>query len=341
MAGAAPPVAAAGSRGPKWTTAECNLLCKAFVAASEDAAEGTDQTSAEFQEKTHQKYILLLQQHNTEHGTNFPPRKAHSNFNQFRKISKLVLKYKSVEDNAGDPPSGDNDKAVFLEGIKNTFKKWHGKECGNMLEAIVSCKEFLKGSPKWADFEAKIEEKNTKKRKTTRPPGNKVAKQQKKDEAIVKNVLQISSDEQEKKDHRRNKDLFMQKIGTGMDALATCLADRNDQQLLEYLSPESRKNCARQLLEERLKRMKAQNSTSFIRPETKSSSVISSLTTDGSDTDGTGSPVQVEKVVPAEVATAGESPTDMRLLREMQARIKAEKNDDNDTDNDGEEDLYA
>ncbi|CAB9523602.1 hypothetical protein SEMRO_1436_G272470.1 [Seminavis robusta] len=128
-------------RGPRWTPKESLLLCQSFIAASEDNTEGTDMTSGLFQEKMFGKYKDLIQSNNEEFGTSYIARKAASNYNQFRRLSKYVLKYKAVEKHAGDPPSGDNDKSKYNEGIKNTFLKWH-KDGTNLR-----CHPLLQGFP--------------------------------------------------------------------------------------------------------------------------------------------------------------------------------------------------
>ena len=241
------------SRGPKWTPVECRMLCEAFIAASEDAADGTDQCSAEFQEKIHSKYKRLLSEYNRAHGSCYNERKAHSIFNQFKKLSRLVLKYKAVEDQAGVVPTGDNDRAVFLNKIKETFMKRHSKEVGNMIDQVLYSKDVLSDNPKWSDFEAELAKKNTKRK--GRPEGSKKAKQLKEDIEKVKKVLSLSGEEQEKQRHRKKKEGFMDNMSGSLDVLTRTLADKNDQAILALCSPTTRSKYAAELMKERLKRM--------------------------------------------------------------------------------------
>ncbi|CAB9510040.1 unknown protein [Seminavis robusta] len=191
-----------------------------------------------------------------------------------------------------------------------------------MVDCIICCKEVLKASPKWADFEKKLEGK-TKKRKP-RPGGHKKGKQEKKDQEMVKNILQITEEKSAEKSHRENKEIFMQKMGNDLDLLTRSIADRNDQQILEYCSPQSRRDFAKQIMKQRLKRIKLENAKKTL----KLSSVTSSLT---SDTGSDGS-VHIDRVVPAVIATANESPGEKQERLEMQRQIKEEKAHDADAE---------
>jgi hypothetical protein len=121
------------NRGPNWTQQEHLLLCKAFVATSEDAVVGSDQKGPEFIEKMHELYCTLIGQHNNENGTRYNERKSTSNFNHFKKFSKYALKYIAIKEAAGDPPSRDNDKQEWLAACKETFNDRY-PEAKNLLD---------------------------------------------------------------------------------------------------------------------------------------------------------------------------------------------------------------
>jgi hypothetical protein len=162
------------SRGPNWTQAEHLLLCKAFVAASEDPVVGTDQKGNDFQDKMHEAYKQLLENYNSDNGTRYSERKSSSNFNHFKKFSKYMLKYVGIEQSAGDPPSGDSDREEWLQGCKDTFCERY-PEGKNLLDSLLYCQEFLQESPKWEAFERKKEENKK------RPVGTKKTKQENSD----------------------------------------------------------------------------------------------------------------------------------------------------------------
>ena len=52
-----------GSRGPAFTSFEDFLICKAFIASSEDPTVGTYQKGGSFQLKMHQVYCQMLEDH--------------------------------------------------------------------------------------------------------------------------------------------------------------------------------------------------------------------------------------------------------------------------------------
>jgi hypothetical protein len=155
-----------------------------------------------------------------------------------------------VEDNVGEPPSGDNDKAEWENGCRQMFCDRY-PDMKNLLDSVLYCKDFLQQSPKWEAFEKKKEEALKKKR----PKGTKKAKQESNDEKLVKRVISVSTDEKSKKKHRNNKDRFMAKSGDCLDAISRTLADKNDTDLLGFCSPTTQKKLAAELVRERIKRM--------------------------------------------------------------------------------------
>jgi hypothetical protein len=101
------------AKGAKFSPSEDLLLCKAFVATSEDVTVGTDQKGTEFKVKMFSTYCSLVHEHNNDFDTHYQTRMGHSNFLRFKKISKYVLKYIGIEEAAGDPPSGDRLRTLF------------------------------------------------------------------------------------------------------------------------------------------------------------------------------------------------------------------------------------
>jgi hypothetical protein len=68
------------SKGPNFTPTEDLELCKAFIAASEDATVGTDQKSTDFKVKMFEIYCSLIDEQNESFGTSYMYRQGHSNY---------------------------------------------------------------------------------------------------------------------------------------------------------------------------------------------------------------------------------------------------------------------
>jgi hypothetical protein len=310
------------TRGPNWTAIEHKLLCQAFIATSEDPIVGTDQKGTEFQEKMHVNYKKVVADHNRANGTSYHERKGTSNYSQFKKLSAAVLKYIGVEDNAGDPPSGDNDKAVFLEACRDTFgdRYPHFK---NLLDSVLYCKDILQQCPKWEKFEKKNE---TQKKK--RPQGTKKAKQEKSDEKLVKRVLSVTGDEKGKLKHRDNKDVFMAKLSGGIDVMTRNMSDKNDTDLLAFCSPRTQRQLAAELMRERIKRMKTERMTATVSisgPET----MLSSLSCDAED-DACVYPEPVKKAAANESDEESEESSYDEFLMKKKKKTAPTNNDDDD-----------
>lgn len=270
-----------GVRAARFTPSEDLELCRAFIAASEDETVGTDQKSADFQKKMQENYVALLREHNSTNGTNYPNRAAHSNYARFRKVSKYLLKYKSCEETAGDPPSGDNDKIEWLKCIKETY--YHRNptsEAKNILENILYCKDFLYRSPKWQAFEENNDEGSGGSAKKNRPMGSKRAKQAQSDEKLIRKVVSLNKDEKAKKKYRKNKEAFMSKVG---DAITASMEQRNDAQLLQMCSPASRNMFAKQIIKEKIKQMKLNRTRGTAGVSIASSLTINSSSSSSSD----------------------------------------------------------
>ena len=92
-AAAANAVTSKRKRGPSMSNAEDDILCKAFVAASEDPRVGTWQKRADFKKRALEVHIALVTDHNSKLRTECTTqRTANALFTRFKRLSKLVLK---------------------------------------------------------------------------------------------------------------------------------------------------------------------------------------------------------------------------------------------------------
>jgi hypothetical protein len=245
-------------KGANFTPTEDLELCRAFVSASEDATVGTDQNAAEFKVKMQENYVRLLDALNKKNATRYPYRMGHSNFARFKKISKLLLKYIGIEEAAGDPPSGDNDRIEWDNNCKEAFIE-QNPDGKNVLDNVLFCKEFLQSCPKWRPFEENNATVGANiKRKKERPVGSKKAKQLKADIDLVKNLSGLSKEQVSNKEdslvkHQAAQRQFMNQVGSGMAAFAQVLSEQNDAKLLECMMPSSRNKMAQEMLRMKMK----------------------------------------------------------------------------------------
>jgi hypothetical protein len=138
-------------RGPSYQAVEDVELCRAFIAASEDAIVGTNQRSADFKNKFHLNYVHLICEHNDMFGTHYTDRSGASAFNCFKKISMFVHKYHGILESSGEPPSGETGKEEYYKMAKETFLQRY-PEARNMADNVISCYDVLHGHPKWQSF---------------------------------------------------------------------------------------------------------------------------------------------------------------------------------------------
>jgi hypothetical protein len=250
-------------RGASYQSAEDLELCKAFISALEDAVVGTNQKSADFKNKFHANYSLLITEYNDSYGTKYSLRTSVSAFNRFKKISKYVLKFIGVKESNGPPPSGDTGREEFDKQVKQIFLARY-PECANFVENIVGCKMFLEDKPKWKTYQEDEENTQEERSKKSRPTGNKKAKERKADTELVKKCLSVaeSSKADSKKEHLEKKEAFMMKIGESMDLLATAfqrtLEEQNDLKFMRMLDENSRKRLAEEMFNTKMARLKAE-----------------------------------------------------------------------------------
>jgi hypothetical protein len=263
------------SKGPNFTPIEDFELCRAFVAASEDANVGTDQKSADFKLKMFEYYCKFINEYNDNFGSSYVLRQGHSNYQRFKKISKFALKWIGIEESAGDPPSGDTEKILWLKGIRDTFLERH-QDGKNILENVLYCKEFLQQSPKWRSFEESAEGDGNKRK---RPAGTKKSKQMKADLEVIQKLTgstkQKKKKEKNMKKHLKAQRNFMQDASNGMSALVTVLAEQNEARLLEQMTPKSRNKMAKKMFTLKMQKYR----------DTPASSRVSLLSTSSSSED--------------------------------------------------------
>jgi hypothetical protein len=249
------PNATMSTKGPNFTPIEDLMLAMAFIKGSEDPTVGTDQKSVDFKSKMFEFYCRLIDEHNGKFGTSYQYRQGHSNYLRFKKISKFTLKFIGIEEAAGDPPTGDNDRAEWEKNVKETYCERHpdGK---NILESVLNCKDFLQESPKWRPFE---ESSDRASKRTKRPMGSKKSKQMKQDLEVIKKITG-NTKTQKKRDksmqkHQKAQQEFMNGATSGMAALAAVLSEQNDVKLLDCMTPTTRNEMAKKMLNLKMKKL--------------------------------------------------------------------------------------
>jgi hypothetical protein len=206
---------AKGTRGPTFTATDHLILCKAFIATSEDEIKGNKIGSAEFCDKLAANYRLLYQAHLDEQlrqwnkqlrgsqcssrtttnvltkmpPTTFSERNGYSIWRQFNKVGNSCIKFYSCEEQAGTNKitSGENPETArkrHLELYK--FRHEKGKDFTD-----IECADYLRDKQKWRS----IIEKNNKKKnehgsivKAERPIGKKKALKEKEKRDLVESI---------------------------------------------------------------------------------------------------------------------------------------------------------
>ena len=184
------------ARGAGFTVVEDLVVCKAFIAASEDPIKGTSQKGHTFVLATmHNSYVVLIQKQEARDRADYARassvlraeqplpqvysrRNGLSIYKRFKlNISPRVMKFIAIE-KVTKMESGWDDE-MFYDTCKSSYSKRHPK-WGN-FDDLRRCKEYLEGKPKFSDFRKLIDlgEKN-------RPPmGNKKAKQAESDKKLI------------------------------------------------------------------------------------------------------------------------------------------------------------
>jgi hypothetical protein len=187
------------ARGAGFTVVEDLVVCKAFIAASEDPIKGTSQKGHTFVATMHNSYVVFIQEQEARDRADYARassvlraeqplpqvysrRNGLSIYKRFKlNISPRVMKFIAIE-KVTKMESGWDDE-MFYDTCKSSYSKRHPK-WGN-FDDLRRCKEYLEGKPKFSDFRKLIDlgEKN-------RPPvGNKKAKQAESDKKLIAQLL--------------------------------------------------------------------------------------------------------------------------------------------------------
>ena len=187
------------ARGAGFTVVEDLVVCKAFIAASEDPIKGTSQKGNTFVATMYSSYLVLIQEQEARDRADYartstvireeqlPPqvysrRNGLSIFKRFKlNISPRVMKFIAIE-KVTKMESGW-DEEMYYNACKSSFANRYPK-WGN-FDDLRMCKEYLEGKPKFSDFR-----KLTDLGEKTRPPmGTKKAKQAESDKKLIAELL--------------------------------------------------------------------------------------------------------------------------------------------------------
>jgi len=164
--------------GAGYTRTEDYLVCKAFIAVSEDPFVGTAQKGKDFRKKMHEKYRELLSQQLHLHPLKYSlamsdarllilepaiyeERNPDSVYSRFKDtLSLRIMKYLAVE--AQTQQDSSSDKEQFYQKCKLIFEK-HYPTFGN-FDNMRLCKEYLQEKPKYLAYCKVTNEENEKKK---------------------------------------------------------------------------------------------------------------------------------------------------------------------------------
>jgi hypothetical protein len=255
--------AAVNRRGSSYTPIEDVLVCKAFIAASEDALIGASQKGQAFKVKMHAFYLTLSEkqaafdrtmmaqvsagtrQSLAEEGVgpgHYLPRTPGSVFDHFKvKISPEVSKFMGVIDTT-PMDSGTNDED-HVNNCLSVYKARYGRDFD-----YLKCYEYLKDKAKYTSYLSKLKA-NDDTDYPERPKGNKASKKAVQDATIIKQALDaikddtaLSSGSSKSGDMAnqfyRDASSFLSAAGS---ALETYISQSNDLQTAQMLSTPERK----------------------------------------------------------------------------------------------------
>ncbi len=202
------------TRGPGFTRTEDLLMCKAFIAVSEDSQFGTNQRGNEFETKMHDYYTKLLTEqerinevryqhamisntfpkgnyyndaNDTETPVLYDRRKPDSLRSRFKnviapRVSKFLWVKKGVKWESGW------DKETHYQAAKHTFLERYTKNKLGNPDEFRACAEYLEDKPKWHSY---VTANNLESDQDThkRPVGQKKAKVMLKEKNIVKEAI--------------------------------------------------------------------------------------------------------------------------------------------------------
>ena len=268
-------------RGPGFTSLEDLMVCKAFIAASEDPIIGASQKGKAFKAKMHAMYVAIVDKQaaydrmmmaQLSAGTRanvatggvgpgvYHPRTQESLYARFKdKISPDVSKFLGVMDTT--PKGSGTTEQDFIQECLDVFKERYGRPFD-----FVSCYEYLQDKAKYTSYVQKLEEEEEKK-PTARPRGTKAAKKAAEDAALIKQVLDQSKDSvsvlssQSSSQGPRQSDLFFKEAvgflsATG-DAIKTYMEQQQDARIVELLDTPERRELVKEQAKLRLAEMRA------------------------------------------------------------------------------------
>ena len=198
----APAVAAKKARGAGYTRTEDYLVCKAFIAASEDPFVGTSQKGKDFRKKMHEKYKELLTQQvrldQLKYSSAtadarllipepavYEARNPESLYSRFKDtLSLRIMKFLAIEGQTQQDSGSSMEQ--FYQKCKLIFEKRY-PSFGN-FDDLRLCKEYLQDKPKYTAY-CKVMEEGNKDKKNERPTGSKRAKQEEKDGRVIEKAL--------------------------------------------------------------------------------------------------------------------------------------------------------
>jgi hypothetical protein len=248
-------------RGNGYTRIEDFIICKSFIAASEDAITGAYQKAFIFKNKMHNFYLQFLVEQEQLDALRYStalkfaspdnvlpvydcrnPASIHARFKEV--LSHKVSKFLAVENSTIMASGWDTERHYMA--VKHNFEQ--KPRLGNADE-IRQCADYLSDEPKWnAYLHANATGSDSTNYK--RPPGQKKEKSANKDKALVKEVIKelnlpamenISSDDDTNRTQNAAKNGFFATASTAMIAYAKSLKDRPDDKFLLTLpSPEKK-----------------------------------------------------------------------------------------------------
>jgi hypothetical protein len=250
-------------RGTGYTRNEDLIVCKLFIAASEDALNGTSQKGYVFKLKMHLFFVQYLVEQEQLDALrysstlklstdleNIPPvydrRNSHSIYTRFKEIlSARVSKFLGVEKTTLMESGWDKER--FYMAVKYNFEqKW--PRLGNP-DDIRHCVEYLKDKPKWHAFydaNNSCDDENHHKR----PIGQKKEKALMKDKSMVKQVIRElklptkeinSSDDDTNLTKLSSNNEFMETVGAAMKAYCNSVKEQSDHLLIMSLASPQKK----------------------------------------------------------------------------------------------------
>jgi len=237
----------ANNHGSGFTLVEDLLLCKAFIAASEDPTKGVSQKGSTFKKTMHEYYVTLLNEQEkldkmayqgsssitctfleeTQPAVVYARRTPDSCFTRFKAtVSHRVQKFLAIESTM-KYESGWNDED-FYNSCKAAYVNRYPK-FGNP-DDIKQCITYLRDKPKYTLFIKSLEKSNqgSAKKPSVRPTGSKDAKQKESDKKLVEAMIgkQKNMDGSDNNPDNKKKDAFFDKLGTAVECISSIFADK-------------------------------------------------------------------------------------------------------------------